>query len=145
VEVEASGDSIRTYIKQKGVNVVELEENSTHHERIKSFRLWVWYSDLGSIDNPNFWPEAVVVRHFFRPRLNNRTNSCVDGGGLGGGGGGLGGVGGGGGGIGGDGGSGGDGGCGGSGGGSSGCGSDVSSSNTKNDGSIAIQGTTNHG
>lgn len=75
VDMEAQSDDIRTFIEGKGVRVIELEQNTTQHQRFKSFRLCIKKGDIEKIDNPDFWPQDVKVRQYFRPRTSRTTGS----------------------------------------------------------------------
>ena len=59
-------NDMRTFIEGQNVKVVELEELARKHNRFKSFRLCIRKKDLDTIKDPNFWPEGIVVRRFFR-------------------------------------------------------------------------------
>ena len=59
-------NDMKTFIEGQNVKVVELEELARKHNRFKSFRLCIRKKDLDSIKDPNFWPEGIVVRRFFR-------------------------------------------------------------------------------
>lgn len=77
VDIGATTDQIRDFLIQEGVAVVELEENKTQHSRFKSFRLRIRKDDLSKIDDPNFWPEKVVIRPFFRPKSNGAVKGAT--------------------------------------------------------------------
>ena len=59
-------NDMKTFIEGQNVKVFELEELARKHNRFKSFRLCIRKKDLDSIKDPNFWPEGIVVRRFFR-------------------------------------------------------------------------------
>ena len=68
VHNDVSVDDLRKYISDSGVTVVELEALSTKHQRFQSFRLRVKRSDLGQIEQAEYWPTGVLLSPFFRPR-----------------------------------------------------------------------------
>ena len=59
-------NDIRSFIEGQNVNVVELEELVRRHNRFKSVRLCIRKKDMDLIKDPDFWPEGIVVRRFFR-------------------------------------------------------------------------------
>ena len=61
--------TLRSYIEDAGVSVVELELLDTKHNRFKSFRLRVKRAQLDRVEDGDFWPEGVIVSPFFRPRI----------------------------------------------------------------------------
>jgi hypothetical protein len=63
---------VREYIEKAGVSVVNFEELPRKHERFKSFKLTLKRSDLTKIRDPEFWPEGVVFRNYFRPHQRTR-------------------------------------------------------------------------
>ena len=66
VHNDVSMEDLRKYISDSGVTVVELEALSTKHTRFQSFRLKL--SDLGQIEQAEYWPTGVVLSPFVRPR-----------------------------------------------------------------------------
>ena len=74
VDHDATTDRVKAFVDSKGVDVVEIEENATRHQRFKSFKLVIKKVDYEKLDNRDEWPEGVVFRRFWRPR-----NAGVDG------------------------------------------------------------------
>ena len=57
-------NNMRTFIEGLNVKVVELEELARKHNCIRR-------KDLDIIKDPDFWPEGIVVRRFFRKQFAN--------------------------------------------------------------------------
>ena len=66
LSINATLDEMREAVSSQGVPVVELEELKQNHRRFKSFRLRIRKDHLSKVTEPEFWPEGVVVRRFFR-------------------------------------------------------------------------------
>ena len=66
-------DDIRSYIEGQNVTVVELEDIARRHNRFKSFRLCLKKKDFEVIQDPNSWPEGIIVRKFFRKQNTDGT------------------------------------------------------------------------
>ena len=62
----STANGVEALIKEQGVGIVELEPLHQTHQRFKSFRLCIRKVDMTKILNPDFWPEGVVVRRFWR-------------------------------------------------------------------------------
>ena len=71
--MDTTEETLRQFISQKDVTVVELEPIKTAHERYKSFRLRVKRSDLEKVEDADFWPQGVVVCRYFRPRRKDQS------------------------------------------------------------------------
>ena len=68
VDLEATKEEVKAFITSKSVDVVDIEENATRHQRFKSFKLVIKKVDYEKLDNRDEWPEGVVFRRFWRPR-----------------------------------------------------------------------------
>ena len=68
VHNDVTQEELRQYIVDAGISVVELETLETKHKRFQSFRLRVKRTDLDRIEQPDLWPEGVIVSPFFRPK-----------------------------------------------------------------------------
>ena len=71
VDMSFGIDDIRTFIEGQNVTVIELEDIARRHNRFKSFRLCLKRKDMDVIRDPNFWPEGIIVRKFFRKSNND--------------------------------------------------------------------------
>lgn len=71
---DAALEDVRKFIVDQGVTVVELEDLETKHGRFRSFRLRVKRIELPRIEDPEFWPEGVILSPFFRPRGGDKTD-----------------------------------------------------------------------
>ena len=69
---DVTEEGVRQFIADQGVSVVELELLDTKHQRFKSFRLRMKRSQLGLVEDDQFWPEGVIVSPFFRPRTKEQ-------------------------------------------------------------------------
>ena len=69
VGINEDNEMVKKHIQDAGITVVGFEENSRVHERFKSFKLTIKRSQLKQLENPQLWPEGVILRNFFRPRL----------------------------------------------------------------------------
>ena len=70
VLVNVSTEEARTAISEMGVTVLELEVVG-RRDHYQSFSLRIKKSDLPAIQNPDAWPEGILVRRFFRGKSNN--------------------------------------------------------------------------
>ena len=68
VDFAVSSDQIKTDLVSQGIDVINIEENTTRHGLYKSFKAAVRKSDFDKLNSPEFWPEGVVFRRFRRPR-----------------------------------------------------------------------------
>ena len=71
-------ETVRSYIEDQGVSVVELELLDTKHQRFKSFRLRFKRSQLEKVEDGEFWPQGVIVSPFFRPRVNGPNHASLN-------------------------------------------------------------------
>ena len=60
-------EEINNHLRDAGIEVVDLKELERRHSRFKSFVLTLKKSQLPLVENPDLWPEGVVVRPYFRP------------------------------------------------------------------------------
>ena len=74
VSVGVSLEDAKTAITELGVKVVEMEVAGKHNH-FQSFRLRIKKIDLEKVKNPDFWPDGIVVRRFYRPRRDAARNS----------------------------------------------------------------------
>ena len=68
VDSVVASDQIKTDLVAQGIDVINIEENTTRHGLYKSFKMVVRKSDFDKLNSPEFWPEGVVFRRFRRPR-----------------------------------------------------------------------------
>ena len=68
VDLDATTEVVKAFVVAKGIEVCDIEENSTRHQRFKSFKLVIKKVDYEKLDNHDEWPEGVVFRRFWRPR-----------------------------------------------------------------------------
>ena len=59
-------DDLKSFIEQQNVSVVEIKDIARKHNRFQSFRVCIKKKDIDAIKDPNFWPEDIIVRRFFR-------------------------------------------------------------------------------
>jgi hypothetical protein len=81
IDLESNNDEIKSYIEEKGITVLGFEENQPKYEPkcFKSFHLTLKKSDLPNSEDPDIWPQDVVVRQFFVPRKPRESkNSNTD-------------------------------------------------------------------
>ena len=74
VSVNVSLEEAKTAISELGVDVVELERVGKHNH-FQSFRLRIRKADMDKIRDPEFWPDGIIVRRFFRGKRNNNNNN----------------------------------------------------------------------
>jgi hypothetical protein len=74
VNNSVSLEMVQEHITAKDVSIVELEQLNTKHSRFKSFRLRVKRNDLSKVEDPNFWPQNVILKPFFRGKTPNTKN-----------------------------------------------------------------------
>ena len=68
VDLDATTDQIKEFVTSKSIDVIDIEENKTTHQRFKSYKLVIKKTDYEKLDNHAEWPEGVVFRRFWRPR-----------------------------------------------------------------------------
>jgi hypothetical protein len=73
---------VKEYIENAGITLVDFQENKRNHERFKYFKLTVKRSHLTLLEDPELWPEGVVIRNFFRPRQTVMNSHGVPSGAL---------------------------------------------------------------
>ena len=61
-------DEIRSSLEQINVEAVSLTAITLNHNRFASFKLVVKRSQLGLIENPDFWPEGVIIGRWWSPK-----------------------------------------------------------------------------
>ena len=65
-DIATTVENVKFNIEDQGINVVELEELQTQHNKFKSYKLCIRKKDLQTMQSDNFeLPEGTVVRHFF--------------------------------------------------------------------------------
>ena len=82
VAVGVSSEMIQTSLKSGGIDVVSLDQVKTKHERFSSFKLVVKKAQLPLIENPELWPEGVIVGRWWNPKpptVNSNLTSAKDG------------------------------------------------------------------
>ena len=74
VSTSVSVEEARAAITELGVEVVDLAVVGKHLH-FQSFRLRVKKADMEKIKDPQFWPDGIVVRRFFRSKNNNNNSN----------------------------------------------------------------------
>ena len=74
VGFSVTSDVIKTSLVSEGIDVINIEENTTRHGLYKSFKLVVRRTDYDRLNSPEFWPEGVVFRRFRRPRSDQKSD-----------------------------------------------------------------------
>ena len=65
-------DEVKFNFEDQGVNVVELEQLQTQHNKFKSFKMCIRKSDMEKVKSDNFEiPENVVIRYFYQKKSND--------------------------------------------------------------------------
>ena len=87
VSRDASGDQLKEFLVNKGINVVAVEKLTRDEvgARTNTFKVIVKLSDYEKAMKPDIWPYRVGVRHFKPPRrtgLNWQQQSSQSGGNL---------------------------------------------------------------
>ena len=76
-DIATTVENVKFNIEDQGVDVVELVELQTQHNKFKSFRLCIRKKDLQVMQGENFeMPEGTVVRYFFAGK--NRDGRPID-------------------------------------------------------------------
>ena len=65
VHNDVSTENMREFLASQSVEVIELEQLETKHNRFKSFRLRVKRDDLETIEERDFWPKGVLCGSYF--------------------------------------------------------------------------------
>ena len=65
---DVNEEDMKKDLENLGISVLGLEKNQGKSTRLKSFHLTAKRSDAEKIDDPNTWPENVIVRRFFLPK-----------------------------------------------------------------------------
>lgn len=68
VHPDVDVETMKTDLTSMGISVIELQQNVSKFSRFKSFHLMAKRSDAEKIDNPDTWPENIIIRRFFLPR-----------------------------------------------------------------------------
>ena len=68
VDFSVTSDTIKTDLISRGIDVIDIKENTTRHQLFKSFKLIVKKTNFDRLNVPEAWPEGVVFRRFRRPR-----------------------------------------------------------------------------
>ena len=74
VALGTTADDIRSSLQQSGVDVVALEAISVKHNRFSSFKLVIKKLQLKLIENPDLWPEGVIVGRWWLPKATATTH-----------------------------------------------------------------------
>jgi hypothetical protein len=69
VGINKDNEMVKKHIQDAGITVVGFEEYSRIHKRFKSLKLTVKQSQLKQLENPQLWPEGVILCNSFYPRL----------------------------------------------------------------------------
>ncbi len=67
---ETTSKDLSDHIKEKGINVLDIEKMSNDKAILKSFKVKINRSDVDKILDPSIWPRGVLCRGFFyrKPR-----------------------------------------------------------------------------
>ena len=68
VQKDTADSEITDYVKDQNISIRSIEKMSNTESKFDSFRLEVSVSDMYRLFEPNFWPEGICVRKFFRPK-----------------------------------------------------------------------------
>lgn len=68
VAVGVSSEMIQSSLESGGIDVVSLDQVKTKHERFSSFNLVVKKAQLQLVENPDLWPEGVIVGRWWNPK-----------------------------------------------------------------------------
>ena len=68
VTKETVQDDLMEYLKDKHIQPRDIEKLSNTEAKFSSFRVEVKVSELDTLLDPNFWPEGVCVRRFYRKK-----------------------------------------------------------------------------
>ena len=70
--VGTSVDEVKFNFEDQGVNVVELEQLHTQHNKFKSFKMCIRKNDMEKVKRDDFEiPEGVVIRYFYQKKNND--------------------------------------------------------------------------
>ena len=76
-DIGTTVEDVRFNIHDQGVDIVELVELQTQHNKFKSYRLCIRKKDLPLMQSDKFeLPEGTVVRYFFAGK--NRDGVSID-------------------------------------------------------------------
>ena len=78
VHPDVNVETMKKDLDQMGITVLDLQLNQGKSTRMKSFHLTAKRSDSEKIDDPETWPENIVVRRFFLPRKKPEATHAGD-------------------------------------------------------------------
>lgn len=73
VHREITDDELKTFIANENMAVKELECVSRDDSWTKSYRIVIECNDLGALLNPEFWPDGIGCRRYWRKRIEKTT------------------------------------------------------------------------
>ena len=68
VHNDTDSDDLKEYIGSAGVEVIEFEKQSKDSAPSQSFRVRFKTDDYRSVMDPEFWPQGICIRKFYRSR-----------------------------------------------------------------------------
>ena len=67
-------DTIKSYISDNGVHVLDIRRISKEEWNNRSFCVTVLHVKEPIVSDPEFWPEDIGYRRFFKKRINQQNN-----------------------------------------------------------------------
>ena len=74
VPQDCSVDTIKSYISDNGVQVLDISRLSKEEWNNQSFCVTVLHVKEPTVSDPEFWPEDIGYRRFFKKRINQQNN-----------------------------------------------------------------------
>ena len=74
VAQDCSVDTIKSYISDNGVQVLDIRRLSKEEWNHQSFCVTVHHAKETNVSYPEFWPEDIGYRRFFKKRINQQNN-----------------------------------------------------------------------
>lgn len=74
VHRDISDDTLRDFLKNEGVTIHDLELVSWQDATTKSYRITLESPDLDSVLKPEFWPDGIGCRRFFKKKTTKDTD-----------------------------------------------------------------------
>ena len=71
---DCSVDTIKSYISDNSVEVLDIRRLSKEEWNNQSFCVTVLHVQEPTVSDTEFWPEDIEYRHFFEKRINQQSN-----------------------------------------------------------------------